>query len=53
MEDGIMKKALASVVIIAFAGLLSTSLLAVFNGTSLASRYINSQSLQYPYFLAY
>ena len=48
-----MRKALASVVIIAFAGLLCTSLLAVFNGTTLGGQYVNSQSVQYPYFMAY
>ena len=48
-----MRKALASVVIVAFAGLLCTSLLAVFDGTTLGSQYVNSQSLQYPFFMAY
>ena len=49
-----MRKALASVVIIAFAGLLCTSLLAVFNGTTVGSQYISSQSShEYPYFMAY
>ena len=48
-----IKKALASVVVVAFAGLLCTSLLALFNGASLGSRYVDSQSINYPYFMAY
>lgn len=48
-----MKRALASVVVIAFAGLLCTSLLAVFNGATIGNQYISSQSHQYPYFMAY
>ena len=49
-----MKKALASVVIVAFAGLLCTSLLAVFSGSKLGQQYVlKHQQLQYPYFMAY
>ena len=49
-----MKKALASIVIIAFAGLLLISLLAVFSGSHLARQYVSDQhQLQYPYFMAY
>jgi len=47
-----MRKALASVVIIAFVGLLCTSLLAVFSGSSLGNQYL-IHSQQYPYFMAY
>lgn len=48
-----MRKALASVIIIAFAGLLCSSLLAIFSGNTLASRYAANQSIHYPYFMAY
>jgi len=48
-----MRKALASVVVIVFAGLLCTSLLTIFTGSSVSNRYINSQSLQYPYYMSY
>ena len=48
-----MRKALASVVIIAFAGLLCTSLLAVFNGSALSKQYQSHQPIHYPYFMAY
>jgi hypothetical protein len=48
-----MRKALASVIIIAFTGLLTTSLLVMFSDTSLANHYIQSQALQFPYFVAY
>ena len=48
-----MRRALASLAIIAFAGLLCTSLLAVFSGTTLGNRYINNTSVEYPYFMAY
>lgn len=49
-----MKKTLASIVIIAFVGLLCTSLLAVFSGSKLGQQYIlNHQKLHYPYFMAY
>lgn len=47
-----MRKALASVVIIAFAGLLCTSLLAVFDGTSLSKEYHSHQAI-YPYYMVY
>ena len=48
-----MQKALASVVIIAFAGLLGTSLMTLFSGQSLTSMYLHQQSLHVPYFMAY
>ncbi len=48
-----MKKTLAGVVIIAFAGLLCTSVLAVFSSTKMGNQYASSQSLQYPYLIAY
>lgn len=48
-----MRKALASLVVIVFAGLLCTSLLTIFTGNSINNRYINSQSLQYPYYMSY
>lgn len=49
-----MKKTLASIVIIAFAGLLCTSLLAVFSGSKLAEQFIvKHQQVHYPYFMAY
>ena len=48
-----MRKALASVIIIAFAGLLLTSLVAVFSGSHLGSHYQNSHAFEYPYFMAY
>ncbi len=48
-----MRKALASVVVIAFAGLLCVSLLAVFNGATIGNQYISSQAHEYPYFMAY
>lgn len=48
-----MRKALASVVVIVFAGLLCTSLFTIFTGSSVASRYLNSQALQYPYYMSY
>ncbi|MBL4759525.1 MAG: hypothetical protein JKY80_01545 [Mariprofundaceae bacterium] len=49
-----MKKALASIVIIAFAGLLCTSLLAVFSGSKLGQQYVTKDhNLHYPYFMAY
>lgn len=48
-----MRKTLASVVVIVFAGLLCTSLLTVFTGSSLGNRYIDSQSVQYPYYMSY
>lgn len=49
-----MKKALASIVVIAFTGLLCTSLLAVFSGSQLSQMYVmKHQQLHYPYFMAY
>lgn len=48
-----MQKALASVVIFAFAGLLATSLLTLFSGQSLTDMYLHQQALHVPYFMAY
>lgn len=48
-----MRKTLASVVVIAFAGLLCTSLLAMFNGKMIGSHFLNTQILEHPYFMAY
>lgn len=48
-----MRKTLASVVVIAFAGLLCTSLLAVFDGSMVGSHYLSSQMLEHSYFMAY
>ena len=48
-----MRKALASVIIVAFAGLLLTSLVAVFSGSQLGSHYMNSHTYEYPYFMTY
>lgn len=48
-----MKKALASIVIIAFVGLLCTSILAIFSGQRLGKQYLSQQHLQYPYVMAY
>jgi hypothetical protein len=49
-----MKKALASIVIIAFLGLLCTSILAIFSGSKLGQQYASkNQQIEYPYFMAY
>lgn len=48
-----MRKALASVIVVVFAGLLCTSLVTIFTGGSISSRYAHSQSLQYPYYMSY
>jgi hypothetical protein len=48
-----MRKALASVAIIIFAGLLCTSLLAVFNGSRVGSQHMSSQYESHSYFMAY
>ena len=48
-----MRKTLASFVVIAFAGLLSTSLLAIFSGTTISSHLLSSQMMQHAYFMAY
>ena len=49
-----MRKALASVVVVIFAGLLCTSLLTVFTGNPVMNmHYAHGQSLQYPYYLSY
>jgi hypothetical protein len=49
-----MKKTFASIVIVAFAGLLCTSLLAVFSGARLGQQYASKhQQVEYPYFMAY
>lgn len=54
MEDHHMKKALASVIIITFAGLISCSILATINSSRMGSYYIKSiQSIQYPFFIGY
>lgn len=47
-----MKKVIMSLAIIAFAGLLSTSLLAILSGTSISRRYVNSP-IHTPYFIGY
>ena len=52
-EDQTMRRAFASLAIIAFAGLLGTSLLTVFNNTTAGSRYLNSQPMAYPYLMVY
>lgn len=48
-----MRKALASVVVIVFAGLLCTSLLTIFTGSSVSNQYKNSQAAKYPYYMSY
>lgn len=49
-----MKKALASIVIVAFAGLLCTTLLAVFSGSKLGNQYVHHHTaVQYPYYMIY
>lgn len=48
-----MRKALASIVVIVFAGLLCTSLLTIFTGNSVNNRYLSNQSMQYPYYMSY
>ena len=49
-----MRKTLASVLVIAFAGLLCTSLLAVFNEFTVGSDYLaSSQIIEHSYFIAY
>lgn len=52
-EDLVMRKALASVVVIIFAGLLCTSLLTIFTGSTVSNQYMNNHSLQYPYYMSY
>lgn len=47
-----MRKALASVVVIVFAGLLCTSLLTMFSGGSAADQ-LSKQQLRYPYYMSY
>lgn len=46
-----MRRVLASIVIVAFAGLFMTSLLAVFVGTQHDARYHGQKN--YPYYMAY
>ncbi len=46
-----MKKALASVVIIAFAGLMSTSFVAIVTGSN--NQFVTQQKFHVPYFTAY
>lgn len=48
-----MRKALASVVVVIFAGLLCTSLLTIFTGNNVNSQYLTNHSLQYPYYMSY
>ena len=49
-----MRKAMGSIVVVAFAGLLGTSLLAVFSGARLGQQYTpKHEQLEYPYFMAY
>ena len=52
-EDLIMRKAFVSVVVIIFAGLLCTSLLTIFTGSTVTNRYVNNQLVQYPYYMSY
>lgn len=47
-----MRKALASFIIVAFAGLLTTSLLAIYSKSSVKTDVLNSQ-IHYPYFVGY
>lgn len=47
-----MRKALASVVVIVFAGLLCTSLLTLFNGGPV-SKQMSVQQAHYPYYMSY
>lgn len=44
-----MRRAVASVVIVAFAGLLCTSVLAVFSGSKLSREYAPNHILDYNY----
>ncbi len=46
-----MRRALASVVVVVFAGLLGTSVLAVFHGANANSEYLMGQQANYPYFV--
>lgn len=48
-----MRKALASIAVIAFAGLLCASLLAAFNGYVLGSHLLDSKTFEHAYFMAY
>lgn len=48
-----MRKTLASIVIIAFVGLLSVSVLAFFNGSIMSRDYMQGRPTAYPYFVAY
>ena len=48
-----MRKALASIVMVAFAGLLLTSLIAMFSGSRLINHARKNHAYQYPYFMAY
>lgn len=47
-----MRKALASVVVIVFAGLLCTSLLTLFSGGAVSKR-LGQQQTHYPYYMSY
>jgi hypothetical protein len=48
-----MRKALASVVVIVFAGLLCTSLLTIFTGSSVTTNSFGNKAYQYPYYMSY
>lgn len=48
-----MRKAFASLIVLIFAGLLCTSLLTIFTGSTVTTNYLNSHSLQYPYYMSY
>jgi hypothetical protein len=48
-----MKKALASLVVIVFAGLLCTSLLTIFTGHSVNDQAMTNSAVQYPYYASY
>ena len=47
-----MRKALASVVVIVFAGLLCTSLLTLFDGSAVGKQ-VNHHAASYPYYMSY
>lgn len=48
-----MRKALASVVVIVFAGLLCTSLLTIFTGNASSNHDLNNHLFQYPSYISY
>ena len=47
-----MKKAFASIVVVVFASLLGSSLLSLFNGSSIGKQ-MDSQQAHYPYYMSY